>query len=155
MVLVTSRASSVALGGYLLCALILSLSACLFASCQRRATDEKTMQERIEALNNESLGTMSLGKGQAHPTDNTEFIVAHQNEAVPLLVEALKDEKKPIKIGYAAYILRRIASDAGKQMAAETFAKISAKESTITVEEQFALGELRLYLDSVDRSSPS
>ena len=135
---------------YRLCAFILILITCLLVSCQERRTTQRSMQERIEALNDEGVGTINLGTGQAHPTDNTEFIVSHHEEAVPLLVEALKDEKKPIKVGYAAYILRRIRSDAGKQMAAETTAKISAKGSSITVEERFALRELRDYLDALD-----
>lgn len=151
MVLVTRLTISTLLNGYVLCALIFSLTTCLFGSCQGRARDQRTLQERIEALNDESLGTMSLGKGQAHPTDNTEFIIWHQNEAVPLLVEALKDEKKPVKVGYAAYILRRIDSDKGKEAAAETFNKLSPKGSGMSVEERFAFGELKEYLDQVNK----
>jgi hypothetical protein len=70
--------------------------------------ETNAVKERVDALRGESLGTSSLGKTSAHPTENTEFIISHKEAALPLLVDALNDEKEPIKIGYAAYILRRL-----------------------------------------------
>ena len=137
------------------CALIAVLITCVLVSCPARQTAQRTMQKRIEALNDEGVGTINLGTGQAHPTDNTEFIISHEQEAIPLLVDALRDEKKPVKVGYAAYILRRISSDAGKQMATETSGKLSTKGSATTVEERFALRELRDYLDALDAKPSS
>jgi hypothetical protein len=60
------------------------------------------------------------------------------------------DENKLIKVGYAAYILRKINSDKGKESAAETLDKLSAKGSEMSVAERFAWGELKDYLDQVD-----
>lgn len=113
------------------------------------------MKEHIDALSGESLGTVSLGRGNAHPTDNTEFIISYKEAALPLLVDALNDEKQPIKIGYAAYILRRLQSDEGIATATNVSKKLSAKGSDMSVEERFALGELMDYQEQVKSKAGS
>jgi hypothetical protein len=133
-------------------AILLWATISVLSSCQRAPTNDTTqisLKERVEALNNETVGAIDLGRGYAYPTKNSEFIISHKDEAVPILVEALKDERKPIKVGHVAYILRRIDSDKGREAAAETSNKLSAKGSLMSFEERFALGELRDYLDHV------
>lgn len=76
----------------LLCAMISVLSSCQRA--QENRNTQFSLRERVEALNNESLGAMDSGRAYAHATNNTEFVISHKDEAVPILVEALKDEKK-------------------------------------------------------------
>jgi hypothetical protein len=117
--------------------------------------ETNAVKERIDALRGESLGTSSLGKTSAHPTENTEFIIAHKEAAIPLLVDALNDEKEPMKIGYAAYILRRLQADEGIDTATNAYEKLSAKGPAMSVEERFAVGELMDYLKEVKNSSGS
>ena len=117
--------------------------------------ETNAVKERIDALRGESLGTSSLGKTSAHPTENTEFIIAHKEAAIPLLVDALNDEKEPMKIGYAAYILRRLQAGKGIDAATNAYEKLSAKGPAMSVEERFAVGELMDYLKEVKNSSGS
>lgn len=124
----------------------------LCASCTRHpvpkeTVTQKALKERIAALNHESMGTSSLGIGHAYPTENTEFIIAHKDEAIPLLVDALKDENELIKVGYVAYILRRLNLAEGKSVAAKLQKKLAAKGPNATVEERFAWRELTDYLE--------
>lgn len=120
-----------------------------------KGLETKIVKERIDALSGESLGTISSGRGYAHPTDNTEFIISHKEAAIPLLVDALNDEKEPMKIGYAAYILRRLQADEGIDTATNAYKKLSAKGPDMSVEERFAVGELMDYLKEVKSKAGS
>jgi hypothetical protein len=84
------------------------------------------------------------------PTDNTEYIISRKEEAIPLLVDALKQKDKPVLVGYAAYCLRRLASDQGSQPAASAKSELSRRGQDLTYEQRFALGELTEYLESLD-----
>ncbi|HUS10587.1 MAG TPA: hypothetical protein VMZ30_08990 [Pyrinomonadaceae bacterium] len=117
--------------------------------------ETNAVKKRIDALSGESLGTSSLGKGNAHPTENTEYIISHKEVAIPLLLDALKDEKEPMKIGYAAYILRRLASDEGIGTATNVYKRLSARGPDISLEERFAMGELMEYLQRVSSKAGS
>ncbi len=139
--------------------LCLIIQPALSISCgQHNSTkmdETNAVKERIDALSGESLGTSSLGKANAHPTANTEFIISHKEAAIPLLIDALNDEKEPMKIGYAAYILRRLQSDEGIGTATNVYKKLSAKGSDISLEERFAMGELMGYLEQVESKAGS
>lgn len=119
-------------------------------SSQPRAdvqTQNKTLEERVNALQYEPLGPIDLGNAIAAPSENTEYIIAQKDQAVPLLIEALKDDKKPSQVGYAAYCLRRIGSDKGKEVAAAAYDKLLKRGEQIRIEERFARTELKNYLD--------
>ena len=105
------------------------------------------MKSRIAALENESLGPIDSGNAIAHPTENTEYIIAHRDEAVPLLVEALREEHKPVLIAYAAYCLRRIGSNRGKDPAASLYKALAQRGDQVSLKERFARNELKEYLD--------
>lgn len=108
---------------------------------------EDTLKQRVSALEHERLGPSSLGAAVAMPTDNTEYVISRKEEAIPLLVEALKQKDKPVLVGYAAYCLRRLASDQGSQAAAGAKADLSKRDQDLTYEQRFALGELTEYLE--------
>jgi hypothetical protein len=138
----------------------LVIQAAFSTSCGQHNSTKKVetknaVKERIDALRGESLGTISSGKAYAHPTENTEFIISHKEAAIPLLVDALNDEKEPIKIGYAAYILRRLQSDEGIGTATNVYEKLSAKGPNMSLEERFAMGELMGYSEQVGSKAGS
>jgi len=110
---------------------------------------EDTLKQRVSALEHERLGPSSLGAAVAMPTDNTEYIISRKEEAIPLLVEALKQKDKPILVGYAAYCLRRLASDQGSEAAGSTKSELSKRDKDLTYEQRFAFGELTEYLESL------
>ena len=105
------------------------------------------LKSRIAALENESLGPIDSGNAIAHPTENTEYIIAHRDEAVALLVEALREEHKPVLIAYAAYCLRRIGSNRGKDRAASLYKALAQRGDQVSLKERFARYELKEYLD--------
>jgi hypothetical protein len=107
------------------------------------------LKERTNALQHETLGPIDLGNAVAAPTENTEYIIAQKDRAVPLLIEALKEDGKPVQVGYAAYCLRRIGSDKGKEVAAAAHEKLSKRGEEIRIEERFARTELKNYLESI------
>jgi hypothetical protein len=109
------------------------------------------MKERVFALEHEYLGPVDLGNASAVPTENTEYIIAHKDAATPFLVEALGQVDKPVLIGYAAYCLRRIGSNRGKDAATVTYKKFMAKGEKVTIEERFARNELKAYLDYLEK----
>jgi len=112
------------------------------------------LRERVNALQFETLGPVDLGNASAAPTDNTEYVIAHGQEAVPLLVEALKDTRKPKLVGYAAYCLRRIGSNQGQKAAATSYDQLTQKGDQISLEERFARSELKNYLEQVGQRKP-
>jgi hypothetical protein len=83
------------------------------------------------------------------PTDNTEYVISRKKEAIPLLIEALNQKDKPVLVGYAAYCLRRLASDQGSEAAARAKSELSKRNQDLTYEQRFALGELAEYLESL------
>jgi hypothetical protein len=83
------------------------------------------------------------------PTDTTEYIISRKEQAIPLLVEALKQKDKPVLVGYAAYCLRCLASDQGIEAATSTKSQLSQRRQDLTYEQRFALGELAEYLESL------
>ena len=113
------------------------------ANLQRQAE----LKRRVAALANEPLGPSSLGFARAMPTENTEYIVEQKGEAVPLLVEALKEQRKPVLIGYAASCLRLIGSAQGKEVASRTLYVIRNKGERMSIEDRFAVEELTRYLE--------
>jgi hypothetical protein len=142
------------------------LSPPMFTSCRQRYSNDgfkkqEALKERINGLGEESVGTISLGRGAAAPSENTEYIISQKDAAVPLLVavlkdnDALKNEKELIKVAYAAYCLRRINSDEGKEAATKLAAKLQAKSEGRSFEENFALGEMLKYWGQVDSKSGS
>ena len=120
---------------------------CHITSSRPKGGPEDTLKERVSSLEHERLGPSSLGTAVAMPTDNTEYIISQKERAIPLLVEALKQKDKPVLVGYAAYCLRRLASDQGEEAAASVYSELSKKGPDITYEERFALGELAEYLE--------
>jgi len=112
-----------------------------------RIQKHNALKSRIAALENESLGPIDSGNAIAHPTENTEYIIAHRDEAVALLVEALREEHKPVLIAYAAYCLRRIGSNRGKDPAASLYKALAQRGDQVSLKERFARYELKEYLD--------
>lgn len=49
------------------------------------------MSPAVNALQYEPLGPIDMGNAIAVPTDNTEYIIERKEQAVPLLIEALKE----------------------------------------------------------------
>ena len=136
-------------GPFLICCAIQMV---FFMSCHRTqpAADiqgQNTLKERVKALQHEPLGPVDLGNAIAAPTENTEYIIERKEQAVPLLIDALKENGKPVLVGYAAYCLRRIGSDKGKDTAASLYKKLSSRGEEISLEERFARSELKKYLD--------
>ena len=122
-------------------------SACQHSPSRVDVQEGGLLREHVAALEHEPLGPIDLGNAIAVPTDNTEYIIARKEQAVPLLVEALKEEKKPVLVGYAAYCLRRIGSEQGKNQATQLYRKLSDKGEKVTLEERFARSELKSYLE--------
>jgi hypothetical protein len=125
-----------------------------FRSCQRAHSDTDTqksnmLRERVKSLQNEPLGPIDLGNAVAAPTANTEYIINQKQEAVPFLVQALNEEKKPVLVGYAAYCLRRIGSNQGREAATRAYDKLAGKGENLSIEERFARSELKNYLEQV------
>lgn len=125
-----------------------------FRSCQGAHSDtdaqnSNMLRERVKSLENEPLGPIDLGNAVAAPTANTEYIVNQKQEAVPFLVQALNEEKKPVLVGYAAYCLRRIGSKQGREVATRVYEKLAGKGEDLSIEERFARSELKNYLEQV------
>jgi hypothetical protein len=143
--------SYLTVGPLLICCMIQlgNFSGCRSSSPPANAAKENALRDRVNALQNEPLGPIDLGNAIASPTENTEYIIAHKDEAVPLLVEALHQEAKPVLIGYAAYCLRRIGSNKGKEAATTLYQKLAEKGDRVSLRERFARNELKEYLDQV------
>lgn len=50
-------------------------------------------------------------------------------------------------VGYAAYCLRRIGSNKGKDIAASLYNRLASRGEEISLEDRFARSELKKYLD--------
>lgn len=129
-----------------------TIQAAFFMQCHStnsrpKSGQEDTLKARVSSLEHERLGPSSLGTAVAMPTDNTEYIISQKEQAIPVLVEALKQKNKPVLVGYGAYCLRRLASDQGEEAAASVYSELSNKGPDPTYEERFALGELAEYLE--------
>jgi HEAT repeat protein len=111
--------------------------------------EQQTLKKHVDALENGPVGTVNLGVAQAAPTEDTEYLISQGEAAVPLLIEALKRDDNPNTIRYAAYCLRRMRSDRGREVAANIYAKLAAKEVN-NMEEVDALRELSIYLKDLD-----
>ena len=111
--------------------------------------EQQTLKKHVDALENGAVGTVNLGVAQAAPTEDTEYLISQGEAAVPLLIEALKRDDNPNTIRYAAYCLRRMRSVRGREVAANIYAKLAAKEVN-NMEEVDALRELSIYLKDLD-----
>jgi hypothetical protein len=69
--------------------------------------NQVSLKAKVEALENQPLGPSSLGSAVARESDNVSEIIAEGEKAVPFLVEALNERKKPVLVGYAAYCLTK------------------------------------------------
>jgi len=108
--------------------------------------NQASLKAKVEALENQPLGPSSLGTASAFESPNVTEIIAEGENAVPFLIEALKQEKKPVLVGYAAYCLRRIKTDKGKEPAVHLYKKFYERRAHLTGEEPFAFNQLTLYL---------
>jgi len=110
---------------------------------------ENSLKAKVKALENEPLGAGSLGVSSPRESDNIREIIAAGEKAVPFLVEALNEEKKPVLVGYAAFCLRKIKSDKGKQPAVRLYKTFYKKRSRLRDDEPFAFNELTSYLQDI------
>jgi len=110
---------------------------------------ENSLKAKVKALENEPLGAGSLGYPSARESENVSEIIAAGEKAVPFLVEALNEEKKRILVGYAAFCLRKIKSDKGKEPAVRLYKTFYKKRSRLTDDEPFAFNELTSYLKDI------
>ena len=81
-----------------------------------------------------------------------KYIIEQKDRAVPLLIEALKNNEKPVQVACAAYCLRRIGSDKGKEVAPVAYERLAKRGEELRIEEQFARSELKDYLDSLNEN---
>jgi len=110
---------------------------------------QSSLKDKVEALENQPLGPSSLGCAAARESANVSEIIAAGEQAVPFLVQALSEQKKPVLVGYAAYCLRKIKSDKGKEAAVRSYKTLYKKRSRLTDDEPFAFNELTLYLEEI------
>ena len=108
--------------------------------------DQASLKAKVEALENQPLGPSSLGSATPFESPNVTEIIAAGDKVVPFLVEALKQEKKPVLVGYAAYCLRGIKTDKGKEPAVNLYKKFYKKRARLIGEESFAFNQLTHYL---------
>ena len=110
---------------------------------------ENSLKAKVKALENEPLGAGSLGVSSPRESDNIREIIVAGEKAVPFLVEALNEEKKPVLVGYAAFCLRKIKSDKGKEPAVRLYKTFYKKRSRLRDDEPFAFNELTSYLQDI------
>ena len=108
--------------------------------------DEISLKAKVEGLEKQPVGPSSLGSSTPFESPNVTEIIAEGDKAVPFLVEALNQENKPVLVGYAAYCLRRIKTDKGKDSAIRVYKRFYKRRSRLTYEEPFAFDQLTLYL---------
>jgi hypothetical protein len=108
--------------------------------------NQASLKAKVQALENQPLGPGHLGINEAFESPNVTEIIAEGETAVPFLVEALKQDKKPVLVGYAAYCLRKIKTDKGKEPAVQSYKRFYKKRGRLTGDETFALHELTRYL---------
>ena len=80
-----------------------------------------------------------------------KYIIEQKDRAVPLLIEALKNNEKPVQVACAAHCLRRIGSDKG-EVAAAAYERLAKRGEELRIEERFARSELKDYLDSLNEN---
>ena len=112
------------------------------------------LKTSIDALQFQTIGGSDLGIPFAASTKNTRYIVSKGQKAVPFLVVALKENEKPMLVGYAAYCLRIIGSSTGKkEEAINSIGMLKVKNRVgLNMQEQFALHELVQYVNSVEET---
>ncbi len=108
--------------------------------------NEASLKAKVEALENQPLSPSHLGIIEAFESPNVNEIIAEGESSVPFLVEALKQDKKPVLVGYAAYCLQKIKTDKGKEPAVQSYKRFYKKRGRLTGDEIFALHELTRYL---------
>lgn len=108
--------------------------------------NQASLKAKVEALQNQMLGPGHLGINEAFESPNVTEIIAEGENAVPFLIEGLKQEKKPVLVGYAAYCLRKIKTDKAREPAVQLYKRFYKKRGRLTGDESFALHELTLYL---------
>ena len=111
--------------------------------------DEASLKAKVEALENQPLGPSSLGSATPLELPNVSHIIAEGDKAVPFLVEALDQENKPVLVGYAAYCLKQIRTDKGKDPAIRLYKQFYKRRLRLTGEEPFAFNQLILYLNEI------
>ena len=141
----------------------LMLAPILFVSCHHAGTtnvnsaapnvnvspaprNQASLKSKVEALESQPLGPSSLGAATPFESPNVTEIIAEGEKAVPFLIEAVQQENKPVLIGYAAYCLRRIKTDKGKEPALSLYKKFYKRRGRLTGEQPFAFNQLTLYL---------
>jgi hypothetical protein len=108
--------------------------------------NQASLKAKVDALENQPLGPSSLGTATPFESPNVTEIIAEGENAVPFLIEALKQEKKPVLVGYAAYCLRKIKTDKGKEPATDLYRKFYKKRARLIGDERFAFNQLTHYL---------
>src|SRR5260221_8439923 len=102
-----------------ICALVIAgliVSGCADTRNKRDQTDR--IRAQVADLQNEQLLLMDVGTYYAVATKKTKAITASGEVAIPVLVEALENEKaNSVLLGYVAYCLRQMHSNSGERAA--------------------------------------
>jgi hypothetical protein len=116
---------------------------------------ESELRARIEAFQSDVHEFISLGAPLTLGTANTEYVILHRKQAVPLLLEAVQDPKHFKKVGFAFYCLRKMRERSGFELACGVVNKLEAKAASgpLSGDEFFARNEARLYLRAVSEPS--
>ena len=116
--------------------------------------NQASLKAKVDALENQPLGPTHLGINHPLELQNVSEIIAAGDNAVPFLVEALKQEKKPVLVGYAVYCLRRIKTDKGKEPAVNLYKKLYKRRERLVGDEPFAFNQLIQYLVEISAIPP-
>ena len=116
---------------------------------QETGAENAEIKSHVMALETEHFGAFDLGTPSEVYTTNVQFLVAQGDAAVPLLVASLGELKKPTKVGYVALCLRELRSSEGRQMATKAYAKLSAKDLSMSQEERSVVSQLYQYLEVI------
>jgi hypothetical protein len=125
----------------------------LTTSCKQFTVQDEASR-RIEAFKNDRFEWVMLGTPRTLGTTNTEYVLAHPNESRLKLIQALKDRKHPMKVGLAAYCLRKMKDRGGLQEASKAIECFSKRKGRLSANESFAQNELYLYVECFDAPSP-
>lgn len=122
------------------------------AGCsQPSAPIEHEVARRIEAFEKDQYDFVSFGVPHTVGNENTDFILAHRKEAIPVLHKALRNRDRPKAIGFAAFCLRSMRDRTGKGIAAKALADIEASKTEPNLDRVFARNELLLYIKQEGR----
>jgi len=138
--------------------LLLILGAMIFAARSRHQESTEVSESRsanllpdnvelrkcVDALSEESFGTMDLGTPAPFQNENVTYIISQRKKAIPLLVNALKDGDC-VKVGYAAYCLMLMKASEGSTIARQKLAELHTSDD-ISYKRYFAMNCLEDYL---------